>query len=203
MIKTIIFDYDGVIVDSFPSVHKTYLIICKQLGKKCPTDFEKFKEIYGYGSKELMNNLSIYGEEVDKANYIYRQEIIKTNSPIFEGIKEVIVKLSESYNLVLISSSPREEVMHKLEKYGLSKKFNLIFASDSGGAMRKVEAIQEAIKRLGADPKEVIMIGDRVVDFNEGVEAGLSENNIMIVDYGWGYDKDKVPKQKTLIKKPT
>src|SRR3989344_5661408 len=117
MIKTIIFDYDGVIVDSFPSCHKVYMKICKELGKKCPTDFEKFKTIYGYGSKELMNNLNIHGEEVDKANSMYRKEIVKIDSPAFKGISEVIKKLSKSYKLVLISSSPREEVMHKLNKY--------------------------------------------------------------------------------------
>ena len=29
-----------------------------------------------------------------------------------------------------------------------------------------------------------------------------AEKNIIIVDYGWGYDKEKVPKQKIIVKKP-
>ena len=43
MIKLIIFDYDGVIVDSFVNVHLVYKIICKKLGKQYPEDFKDFK----------------------------------------------------------------------------------------------------------------------------------------------------------------
>lgn len=203
MKNTIIFDYDGVLVDSFPSVHKVYIKICEKLGKSCPTDFGEFEKVYGYSSKDLMRNLKIEGDEIEKANITYKKEIVKIDSPLFKGIKEVIENLSKKYKLILISSSPREEVMQKLEKNGLSDKFNLIFASDKSGAMRKPAAIKKTFEQLAVKPNEVIMIGDRTIDYDEGIKVGIPSKNIILVDYGWGYDKDKVPEQKYQIKKPT
>lgn len=202
MIKAIIFDYDGVIVDSFSKVHEVYQTICKKLGKTCPKNFEEFKKIYGYSSRELVKNLGFSEEETKKANSLYKTEILKQDSELFEGIKEVFDELKKSYNLVLISSSPRVEVMKKLEKYKISKKFDLIFASDESAPMRKINAIKETLRQLGVKPFEVIMIGDRTIDYDEGIEAGLESDKIILVEYGWGYDKDKVPKQKILVEKP-
>ena len=201
MKKAIIFDYDGVLVDSFPSVHKAYLKICEKLNKKCPSDLEDFKKIYGYSSKDLMKNLDISGNDVDKANLIYKREIVKIDSPLFNGIKEVVEKLSKKHSLVLISSSPREEVMQKLDRGGLSNKFKLIFASDKLGPMGKSAAIEKTIEELNLNPEEIIMIGDRTIDYDEGFSAGIPSENIIIVDYGWGYDKEKIPRQ-VFIKRP-
>jgi len=202
MIKAIIFDYDGVIVDSFHSLHEVYKIICKELGKKCPEDIEEFQKLYGYNSDELKKNLGISEDEDMKVNTIYHREIIKKIHPLFEGIRGVINKLKESYKLILISSSPRKEVMHKLEKYNLSDKFDLIFASDNFRPMRKSKAIPEALKEMNLAPEEVIMIGDKTIDYDVGVKVGLKPSNIILVEYGWGYDKDKI-KQKFLVEKPS
>lgn len=195
MKKAIIFDYDGVIVDSFPSVYKVYLKICRELNKKCPSNLEDFKKIYGYSSRDLLKNLDISGNGVDKANLIYGREIVKIDSPLFNGIKEVVEKLSKKHSLVLISSSPREEVMQKLYRGGLSNKFKLIFASDKLGPMRKPAAIKKTMEELNLNPEEIIMIGDRTIDYDEGFSAGIPSENIIIVNYGWGYDKEKIPKQ--------
>ena len=106
MIKAIIFDYDGVILDSFHSLHEVYKIMCKELGKKCPEDIEEFKKLYGYTSKELKKNLGISeGDEDMKSNIIYNREIIKKDHSLFEGMREVINKLKESHKLILIHTS--------------------------------------------------------------------------------------------------
>jgi len=202
MIKAIIFDYDGVIVDSFPKVHEVYQTICKKLGKPCPKDFKEFKKVYGYQAKECSKNLGFSESEREEANKIYSVEILKKNPRLFEGIKEVIDELKKSYKLVLISSSPRAEVMSKLEKYDLAKNFDLIFASDKIGPMVKNGAFIETFNKLNLKPSEVIMIGDRTIDYDHGIEVGLESSKIIIVEYGWGYDENKVPKQKILVEKP-
>ncbi len=92
MIKLIIFDYDGVIVDSFPTVHKVYQIICQRLGKKCPLNFEEFKKTYGKTSRNFAKNLEFSEEDIARADLIYREEILKQKPEFFEGIAEVIDK---------------------------------------------------------------------------------------------------------------
>lgn len=170
------------------------------LGKKCTKEFEKFKEIYGYSSKDLMKNLKILKEEREKANQIFKEEITKTDSPIFKGIKKTIQKLSEKYTLVLISATIKEEVIQKLKKYGLEKEFDFVLASDGTGPMKKIPAIKETLEKTNSKPEETIMVGDRVIDYDQGTQAGLLGKNIIIVEYGWGYDKGKIPQQKNIQK---
>ncbi len=202
MIKAIIFDYDGVIVDSFPVVHEIYLKICGELGKKCTSDFNDFKKIYGYNSREFAKNQGFSEEEVKKADVIYRREIVKINPPLFEGIGKVIKDLKKRYKIILITSSPRFDVTQKLKLYDLYLLFDKIYASDIAGPMKKPKAILDTLESFGLDKNEIIFIGDRTIDFDEAREADIPSKNIFLVDYGWGYDSEKVPKQKFVINRP-
>jgi len=203
MIKLIIFDYDGVIVDSFPNVHNVYKIICKKLGKSCPGDLEDFKKVYGHSSSECYSQLGFSEEEKIKGNMIFKEEILKKEPKPFEGIIEVLKELHKNYKLAVISSSYKEEVEQKLEKLGLLKLFDFILAKESHvGRFEKTESIKKIMDNLEIKSDEVLLVGDRNVDFIEGSKAEL--NNILLVDYGWGYNLEEIPeyKQKVLVKNP-
>ena len=43
---------------------------------------------------------------------------------------------------------------------------------------------------------EIISIGDRAIDYEVSKKAGIDDNNIILVDYGWGLDKSKIGKVK-------
>ena len=131
MIKLIIFDYDGVIVDSFSNVHEVYKIICKKLGKSCPEDLEGFKKIYGYSSSSCYSQLGFSEEERIKGNIIFKEEILKKEPKLFNGIIEVINNLHKNHKLALISSNYKDEVKQKLEKLGILKLFDFILAKES------------------------------------------------------------------------
>ena len=49
---------------------------------------------------------------------------------------------------------------------------------------------------------EVILVGDRVVDYRLAQKAGIQ--NLILVEYGWGYDKKLTPnyKPKVIVNKP-
>jgi len=205
MIKLIIFDYDGVIVDSFPQVHNMYKIICQELGKDCPEDLEDFKKVYGRNSSECYLQLGFNEEDILKGNEIYRREVRKIIPAIFEGVAEVVRKLSKKYKLVVLSSSYREDIENKLRRFGISDCFLEVFGREAVRVKRieKVEAIKEVLSKYKVLEEETLLIGDRNVDFVEGSKAGL--NNIVLVDYGWGYDLSEIPEydQKFSIIQPS
>jgi len=203
MIRLIIFDYDGVIVDSFVNVYKVYKIICKKLDKKFPANIDEFKKIYGNSSTECYSNLSFSEEEKLKGNLIFKEEILKKEGDLFSGIKEVLEKLHRNYKLVLISSSYKVEVIQKLERFGIYDFFDYVVGKErDSGRLEKTDTIKEVVKKFKVKEEEVLSIGDRNVDFIEGSTAGLK--NILLVDYGWGYDLNEIPeyKQRVVIKKP-
>ena len=43
----------------------------------------------------------------------------------------------------------------------------------------------------------MVMVGDRLVDFTTAKECGI--NQIILVEYGWGYDKEKISEYKQII----
>jgi len=187
MIKLIIFDYDGVIVDSFSNVHKVYQIICSRLGKECSGDIDEFRKFYGHTSTEAKENLGLNDKESVEANKIFKEEIMKLEPQPFDGIAEVVKELSEKYKLIVISSNYKDEVEMKLEKIGIREYFDEVIGAESPtDRMPKGQAIKKAVSDRGVSNDEALMIGDRRIDYLEGKEAGLS--HILLVEYGWGYD---------------
>ena len=200
MIKAIIFDYDGVIVDSFPSVFAVYKMICAELGKDCPDDIDSFGKVYGYSSDELAKNLGFSAEEWKESESIFKREILKKESALFPGMAETLAELHKRYKLVVISSNNTAEVMQKLDRFGVTKYFDIVIGTRAPkGRVPKVQAIKDTMQNLEVAADEVILIGDRDVDHDDAVKAGLT--HIVLVDYGWGYTKDKYP-QKIVVENP-
>lgn len=200
MIELIIFDYDGVIVDSFSTVHKVYQSICLKLGKKCPASMAKFRKIYGSNSRSLMKNLGFTPEEIKRADIFYKEKIVNYKPNFFPRIAEVIKQLSQNYKLILVSSNLHNEVTSKLKKLNVFELFDSIHAGKIG-PMKKPDVLVTIMKKHHADPKNVVMIGDRMNDYYDARKAGIK--NIILVEYGWGYDKNKVPSQKMVVDKPS
>jgi len=187
MIKLIIFDYDGVIVDSFPTYQDVFKIICNKFGKSCPDNLEEFKNLYGHSSSECFYRLGFSEEEEKKAKILFKAEIFKIDQKPFAGIIELIKEFHKTYKLALISSSYTDEVKRSLDHLGILNLFDMIVAKDSLAVhFEKSEPIKKVMNNFELSSKEVLMIGDRNIDFIEGSLAGL--NNILLVEYGWGYD---------------
>ena len=195
MIKAVIFDYDGVIVDSFVSVFEVYKKICKHFNVKCPKTIDDFRITYGYNYIECLKNLGIQKNNFEEANAIYLREIVKMEHDIFADVTDVINELAQKYKLFLVSASHSNEILPKIEKFGLIKSFKKIYC----GADKKTSK-SDMIMGLLLENKyladEIISIGDRAIDYEVSKKAGIDDNNIILVDYGWGLDKNKVGKVK-------
>lgn len=191
------------IVDSFPTVHKVYQIICERLNKNCPTDFNDFKKVYGHRSSEFMRNMGYSEEEVILHNKMYSELILKQNPLFFKNIGPVIKKLSEQYKLILVTSSNKSEVDQKLTRLGVISLFQEVHGGESGkGSILKVEILKQILTNHHLENHEVLMIGDRINDYNDAKKAGI--DNVILVEYGWGYDPKNIPEYKSryLVKEP-
>lgn len=202
MKKLIIFDYDGVIIDSFPAVHKIFQKICKKLGKSCPESIEEFQKTYGQNYIECCQNIGFTKEDFSVARDLFKKSTGR-NAQLFEGSIETIKELDKLYNMAIISSCPDIVVKKELEQFGLLEYFKEIIGGTTlkTNQSPKAEAIKSIVEKYST-PENTISIGDRNIDFTEGTAAGLK--NILLVDYGWGYDTKLIPeyKQNFTIKNP-
>lgn len=190
-IKAIIFDYDGVIVDSFVSVFEVYKKICKHFQVSCPATIDEFRKVYGYNYIECLKNLGIQEKDFEEANAIYLREIVKMEHDIFEDIADVIKKLAKKYKIFLVSASHSDEILSKIEKFGLTSLFEKIYCG-ADQKTRKSDMMAGLMLENNYSSNEVISIGDRAIDYEVSKKAGIDENNIILVDYGWGLDKSLI-----------
>lgn len=194
-IKAIIFDYDGVIMDSFGSVFNAYKKICESLKITCPNSIDDFRKIYGYSFIDLHKNLGIKNNDTDYVHDIFKNEMVASEHKIFPGILDVLDELKDKYSLFLVTSSHSDEVLKKIKIFALESFFKQIYCG-ADKKIRKADLIKGLLKENNYSTKNVISIGDRLIDYDVAKKVGIRDENIILVRYGWGLDESKINKAK-------
>jgi phosphoglycolate phosphatase-like HAD superfamily hydrolase len=199
-IKAIFFDYDGVIVDSFRDIFDIYRKICQHLNIKPPANINEFREIYGYNHKECWKNLGIKQKDTEKVQELFKRELVQESYELFPGIKKIILNLNTRYDLFLISGSYKQNVIKNLKPHGLVECFKKIYSSSDRKSKKSI-LMQEIMEDNDFSAAEIILIGDREIDYDIAKKIGFRDKNIILVDYGWGLNKEKI-KIRNIIDKP-
>lgn len=182
MIKQIIFDLDGTLVDSLETFIKLGNEMAEKYGYK-PISQEKIKELLKMPMKKRIKELNIPVFKLPKMavellnNYhTYAEEV-----RLIEGTKELLKNLhSAGYGLSIVSSNSVHNIKSILE-------FNEINVFDniqsSKGLFAKHITIGKLISKLGVKKNEVIYVGDEQRD----VEA-CRKIGIKVISVIWGFD---------------
>jgi phosphoglycolate phosphatase len=200
MTKAIVFDYDGVIVDSFSSFFTIYKKICKHFGVKEPRDIKDFKDNFNNNFEESLRKSKIPIDKINDIYSIYKEEILKIDHGIFPGMDEVIIDLSKKYDLFIISSAYKDEVVSKMTRFNLLSFFKDIYCG-ADERLDKNKMTAELILKYKYNPNEVFFIGDRLVDYLAAKNVGADDKNIILTTYGWGLKEDSVGEAR-IINKP-
>ena len=172
MIKGIIFDFDGVIVqsvkvksDAFAELYKLY---GSEIVKKVIIHHEKngglsrFKKIKYYHESFL--NKSITNEEIsilaNKFSNIVIDEVI--NCPYVPGALEYIEKVSNHYKLFVSTGTPTYEI-NKILK---SRKIDGYFTEVFGSPQNKSTHLTVILEKYNFHPNELIFYGDSNSDLD-------------------------------------
>ncbi len=199
--KLIIFDFDGVIEDSFNvtcEVYKKYHEIFNIKLKKDDPDY--FREIFESDWKITLRRVGIKEEDIPKCVDIYMDHVTKNNDRIvmYPKIKEVIKELSKKYKLAIATNNHNEIVLPKLKKYGLERYFDLVLDTKDG-YKPEITQIKKCFKHFNVKPGETIIIGDMDGDIVVGKRAGLKQS--IAVTYGY-HSKHKLELADVIVNKP-
>jgi len=178
--KLVIFDFDGVIIDSIE-------VMFKNMQKLFPgLTWEEFQE----GTKSPIKERDEYFAErhkpisksrAEKVQKIYAKEKL-ASALIHKGMKMTIKDLNKKYFLAINTNAREANLVPILKECGVYKYFDLI---ESGGtAQSKVDKSESIMSELGVSPYDSVFITDTTGDVLDAEEAGMSAIGVT-----WGVHK--------------
>lgn len=177
MLKTILLDFDGVILESvniktnaFRELFSEYVlevddIVQYHLKNNGMYRFKKFEYIYKHILKKKYDETT--GSKIGKkfSEMVFDRVV---GCPFVAGAEEFLNFFSKRVPLYLISTTPQEELEGIVAKRNLGRYFEEIW-----GVPNKIEYIKRALKKETSKPQEAIFIGDMVDDYLAAKMAGV------------------------------
>jgi phosphoglycolate phosphatase-like HAD superfamily hydrolase len=170
----ILFDMDGVLVDSIDS----WFTSLNHALKAFNIDEISRDEFLGkYWGHDLYDNLDRMGldHEIGRlCNNLYGENISHIKFDL--NTKDILDQL-KAYRKGIITNTPKDSAFKILEKFDIEHFFDVIITSDDvKKAKPNPEIVLKACKVLGVEPEKVILIGDTDSD----VKAGKAANCIVV-----------------------
>ena len=176
--SAVIFDMDGVIVDSEPFHERAFRDIFEIMGYGQTHGFH-FPDYYGRSDKTLWEDFIARHnpKETFKELMAWKQrhflEILTKAEPIFETLPELVAKLAAKYPLAVASGSQHAVIDEVLAMKNLRQHFSaVVSSSDVPRGKPAPDIFLRAAELLKTPPAECCVIEDSVA----GVEGALAAN---------------------------
>lgn len=179
-IDTILFDFDGTIMDTNTVIIKSWQHTFKTLENREP-DVEKLYKTFGEPLHITMGKLfpNIPVEESIEVYRSFHRDNFGKLINVFPGMKGLLAEVKDrGYKTSLVTSRLLQTTMEGLEKYDLKQYFDAIVTEeDTSKHKPDPEPILIALGKLNSKPENAVMLGDTLFDIkcakNAEVEAIL------------------------------
>lgn len=183
MLKAVIFDMDGVLVDSEPLHYKAnYLTMKENFGIEL--DYEYYKQFIGSTVAYLWNKIKedfhitqYSADELNKINDKTLEYLVRTEGyPPVKGAADFVKELkNQGYKIAVASSSKRFKIMDNLSMLGILDCFDAII---SGAELLRPKPFPDiflkAAKELGVSERECLVIEDSENGVRAAAAAGIA-----------------------------
>ncbi len=192
MLKTIIFDVDGTLVDSNDAHARAWTRALAECG--WDVSFDRVRPLIGMGSDKLLPTLiGIDAESLDGAR------IVKRRAAIFErdelpslrptrGARRLLGALAQARFKIAIASSAQKNELDKLLRVADATDLieHATSADDAERSKPDPDIVRAALEQSGGSPEEAMMVGDTPYDVDAARRAGVK--TIAFRTGGWSDD---------------
>ena len=201
MIKTIFWDFDGVILDSMPIRDYGFAKIFEEFDKNLVDKLLEYHTLNGGLSRyvkiryfyNILLKKDVSDEKVqelaDKFSTIMKSELTNKKYLIKETVE--FIKLNyQNYNFHIVSGSDEKELNYLCKELELSQYFKTI----EGSPTCKNDLVKNILQKYSYNPKECILIGDSINDYE-----AANVNNMKF----YGYNNEELKDKDDYIEKQT
>ncbi|XHX80419.1 MAG: HAD hydrolase-like protein [Stenomitos frigidus ULC029] len=185
--KTIIFDFDGTIADSFDTVFAISNRLAAEFGYPI-TPLEDVKALKNLSSQEILRRSKV---PFVKLPFLLRRLRVELNQEIaglqpIAGIKEALLDLKQQgHHLGIVTSNSRQNVIAFLAAQDMRDVFDFV---DSGLTLfGKGRIIQKILRHNRIDPATTIYVGDETRDVEAARKIGIK-----VIAVCWGFNSCEV-----------
>ena len=187
----IAFDMDGVLVDSKKSIIKSLNVALLELGFK-PVKISR-QDLIGMAIREMLlaaTNNQIRPEQLKPAIARYRaanNKLGPQHTTPYKGILVVLQKLTEKFDLIVITSKLQSSATELLQGLKIDQHFIGIFGTEIDGISESKEStLSRAVSILSRETGKKVtiraLVGDRATDVIAAKKFGVQSVAAL-----WGY----------------
>lgn len=176
MLKLIIFDLDGTLVNAYRAVEKSLNFTLKKLGYPLAS-ISRVRRAVGWGDENFIKKF-VKEEDVEKGLEIYRQHhkfSLLKYSVVIPRVRRILEILKKrNYKLAIASNRPRKFTKLLLNHLGLKKYFPLVVCAKNKEEIKpSPKLLLRIIKKLKIKKNEALYLGDMTIDVQAGKNAGI------------------------------
>jgi beta-phosphoglucomutase family hydrolase len=175
----VIFDMDGVLVDSADAHRRAWQLLGDEIGT--PFSAERFQQTFGQRNASIIPawlgevSPQRFAELDERKESLYRELVSRGAIRVYHRIPHLFVELRQrGAGVAIASSGPRRDVDLLIDTMGAHALIDAVVAAeDVGHGKPHPEAFLTAAQRLGATPARCAVIEDSVHGIEAAKHAGM------------------------------
>jgi HAD superfamily hydrolase (TIGR01509 family) len=173
----VIFDLDGVLIDSEGLYYRAYSEVLKPYGVTVSREeYEQYWIAQGIGPEYIVakHNLPIAPDELRQLRSPIYLHLLETEVTLMPYVEEALARLAAQFALTVATNTNREHLDFVLRRMGIDHFFPVTVArQDYRGAKPQPDAFLTAAGKLGLSPERCVVVEDTHKGVMAAVNAGI------------------------------
>lgn len=177
-----VFDFDGVIIDSEVLMAHAFVAACERAKVAQPPEFGRFLKCLGQPLPDIADALGLPPEFVREYQSVAKERMSLV--VLHSGAASFLREAKQCFGTVaLMTGKDRLRTTLLLERFGLDKTFAASVCGDDRFLGKpNPHGLIALIEKLSTDPSHTATIGDSPIDIQCGLAAG-----VFTIGAGWGF----------------